>query len=110
MAPEARKWQGYNFVKTELRSRRIVQLLVGGLVGAVVVAADKRRLPTAFQPFSILIHLSEWQKRYELKNSLIKSPNYLDISNYIKTPEMTLKAWTKNIARIANAVQVTIWL
>ena len=43
----------------ELRSRRIVQLLVGGLVGAVVVAADKRRLPTAFQPFSILIHLSE---------------------------------------------------
>ena len=43
----------------ELRSRRIVQLLVGGLVGAVVLAVDKRRLPTVFQLFSILIHLSE---------------------------------------------------
>ena len=89
MAPEARKWKGCDFVKMELRSRRIVQVSVGGLVGAVaVVAADKRRLPTAFQPFSILIHLSEGQKRYELKN-------YLDISNYIKTPEMTLEAMNK---------------
>ena len=59
MAFKVGNGQGYNFVKMELRSRRIVQLLIGGLVGAVVVAADKRRLPTVFQPFSILIHLSE---------------------------------------------------
>ena len=54
MAFKVGNGQGYNFVKMELRSRRIVQLLIGGLVGAVVVAADKRRLLTAFQPFSIL--------------------------------------------------------
>ena len=39
MAFKVGNGQGYNFVKMELRSRRIVQLLVGGLVGAVVVAA-----------------------------------------------------------------------
>ena len=50
MAFKVGNGQGYNFVKMELRSRRIVQLLVGGLVDAVIVAADKRRLPTAFQP------------------------------------------------------------
>ena len=49
MAFKVGNGQGYNFVKMELRSRRIVQLLIGGLVGAVIVAADKRRLPTAFQ-------------------------------------------------------------
>ena len=54
MAFKVGNGQGYNFVKMELRSRRIVQLLVGGLVGTVVVVADKGRLPTAFQPFSIL--------------------------------------------------------